>query len=251
VGEDKPRWRRRAIRIGLIVLGAFALVVGASVTWAYIASGGHRYDVAEAPSAPVVIVFGAKIQGDRPLPFLAGRLDTTAELVRAGKARSILVSGDAAGSSGNETKAMTEYLTARGVDPAMIVVDPYGLDTYDTCARAVQVYGVSRALLVTQSYHLPRAVALCRNLGMDADGVDANCDCNVFGLIKNRAREWLATTGAVREAIWNRAPAVPMLDPASRSSVPMLDPASRSSVPMLDPASRSSVSSPPDNSLRR
>jgi SanA protein len=207
--EEKPRgWRRRALKIGLIVIAALALVTGASVTWAYIASGGHRYDVADAPSAPVVVVFGAKIQGDRPLPFLAGRLDVTAELIRTGKARAILVSGDAAGSSGNETKAMTEYLAAKGVDPNVIVVDRYGLDTYDTCARAVQVYGVHRALLVTQSYHLPRAVALCRNLGMDADGVDATCDCNVFSLIKNRTREWLATVGAVREAIWNRAPAV-------------------------------------------
>ncbi|MFD1050240.1 ElyC/SanA/YdcF family protein [Kibdelosporangium lantanae] len=82
------------------------------------------------------------------------------------------------------------------------------MDTYDTCARAVQVFGVRRALLVTQSYHLPRAVALCRSLGMDADGVAAPCDCNVFSLVKNRAREWLATVDAVREAIWHRDPAV-------------------------------------------
>jgi SanA protein len=210
MGEQAtPRiWLRRAIRIGLIAAGVVALVIGGSVTWAYIASGGHRYDVADAPAAPVVIVFGAKIADERPMPFLAGRLDVTAELVRTGKARSILVSGDAAGSSGNETRAMTEYLTARGVDPAVIVVDPYGLDTYDTCARAVQVHGVDRALLVTQSYHLPRAVSLCRNLGMDADGVAATCDCPFPSLAKNRAREWLATVGAVREAMWNRAPAV-------------------------------------------
>jgi SanA protein len=182
-------------------------VVGGSVTWSYVASGGHRYDVADAPEAPVVIVFGAKIQDDRPLPFLAGRLDVTAELVRTGRAKSVLVSGDAAGSWGDETRAMTEYLVARGVDPSLIVVDPHGVDTYDTCARAIQVYGINRALLVTQSYHLPRAVSLCRNLGMDADGVNATCDCNVFSLMKNRAREWLAVVDAVREAIWNRPPA--------------------------------------------
>jgi SanA protein len=51
-------------------------------------------------------------------------------------------------------------------------------------------------------------VALCRNLGMDADGVAATCDCPDFSLLRNRAREWLATVDAVREAIWNRAPAV-------------------------------------------
>lgn len=194
--------------IGAIGLGVVAVAIGASVTWAYVASGGHRYDVADAPSAPVVIVLGAKIQNSRPLPFLAGRLDATIELVKAGKARAVLVSGAADGTSGDETRAMTEYLVARGVDPRIIVVDPFGLDTYDTCARAKQVYGVERALLVTQPYHLPRAVALCRNLGVDTDGVAATCDCTVFSMAKNRVREWLATVDAVREAIWNREPAV-------------------------------------------
>ncbi|MET0234920.1 MAG: ElyC/SanA/YdcF family protein [Kibdelosporangium sp.] len=208
MGDTRGLWRRRSLRIGLAGAGALGLAIGGSLAWSYTASGGHRYDVAGAPSAPVVIVLGARIQDGRPLPFLAGRLDTTAELVRAGKVKAVLVSGDAAGSSGNETKAMVEYLTAKGVDPRMIVVDPYGVDTYDTCARAIQVYGIDRALLVTQSYHLPRAVALCRNLGVDADGVAATCDCTVFSRLKNRAREWLATVAAVPEAVWNRPPAV-------------------------------------------
>lgn len=210
VGDTKPRrrWPRRVLWIGLTALGVGAVATGASVTWAYIASGGHRYELADAPNAPVVIVFGAKIQSGRPLPFLAGRLDTTVQLVKAGKARAVLVSGAAGGTSGDETRAMTAYLVDKGVDPAKIVVDEFGLDTYDTCARAVQVFGVRRALLVTQSYHVPRAVALCRSLGMDADGVAATCDCNILSLAKNRAREWLATVDAVREAIWHRTPAV-------------------------------------------
>jgi SanA protein len=201
-------WRRRTLRIGLAAAGVLVVAIGGSLAWSYIASGGHRYDASDAPSAPVVIVLGAKVRDERPLPFLAGRLDVTAQLVRDGKVKAVLVSGDSSGSSGNETKAMTEYLVARGVDPRMIVVDPYGVDTYDTCARAIQVYGIDRALLVTQSYHLPRAVALCRNLGVDADGVAATCDCTFFSLAKNRAREWLATVAAVPEAIWNRSPAV-------------------------------------------
>jgi SanA protein len=208
--EPTPRSRRRLVlRIATVLAAALAAVIGGSVTWAYVASGGHRYTLDDAPSAPVVIVFGAKLQNDRPMPFLAGRLDVTARLVREGKARAVLVSGDAGGASGNETKAMIEYLAAKGVDPKMIIEDRYGLDTYDTCARAVQVYGIERALLVTQSYHLPRAVALCRDLGMDAEGVADTCDdCTVFSLARNRAREWLATVGAVKDAVWNREPAV-------------------------------------------
>ncbi|SMD23498.1 protein SanA, affects membrane permeability for vancomycin [Kibdelosporangium aridum] len=205
---DKRRWRRLALRLGLITVGVAAVVIGGSMTWSYSASANHRFEVADAPSAPVAIVLGAKIQDDRPLPFLVGRLDATVDLVKAGKVKAVLVSGAADGTSGNETRAMAEYLAEKGVDPKVVVVDPFGLDTYDTCARAVQVYGIDRALLVTQSYHLPRAVALCRTLGIQADGVAATCDCSVFSLARNRAREWLATVGAVPEAIWNRAPAV-------------------------------------------
>jgi vancomycin permeability regulator SanA len=205
---DKRRWLRWAVRIAVVGAGVVAVAIGGSLTWSYLASGGHRFDLADAPDAPVVIVFGAKVQDGRPLPFLTGRLDVTAEVVKAGKAKAVLVSGAAGGTSGNETKAMTDYLVAKGVDPKMVVTDPFGLDTYDTCARAVRVYGVDHALLVTQSYHLPRAVALCRNLGMRADGVAATCDCGFASLVRNRARELLATVAAVPEAIWNRDPAV-------------------------------------------
>nr|CEL14805.1 integral membrane protein [Kibdelosporangium sp. MJ126-NF4]CTQ96566.1 integral membrane protein [Kibdelosporangium sp. MJ126-NF4] len=193
-----------------VVIGAAAavVVVGGSLTWSYIASGGHRFEAAEAPEAPVAIVFGAKLANGRPMPFLAGRLDVTVELVKAGKVKAVLVSGDAGGTSGNETKAMTEYLAGQGVDPKLVVIDPSGLDTFDTCARAARVYGVDRALLVTQPYHLPRAVALCRSLGIQADGVEATCDCTTASLVKNRLREWLATVGAVPEAVWGRDPAV-------------------------------------------
>lgn len=180
------------------------MLTGASVTWAYTASAGHRYDVADAPAAPVAIVLGAEVG----TPFLRGRLDVTVQLVATGKVRSVLVSGNAAGSSGDETTTMTSYLVSRGVSPTKIVVDPYGLDTYDTCARAVRVFAVRRALVVTQPYHLPRTVALCRSLGMDADGVNATCDCGFLILLKNQVREWLASVLALKDAIWHRAPAV-------------------------------------------
>ncbi len=113
--------------------------------WLQIASSGHLHDsTADAPSAPVVIVFGAELapDGQRPKPFLAGRLDVAAELVRAGKAKAVLVSGDGGGRSGDEVTVMSRYLVERGVEQRRIVADPHGLDSYDTCARAAQVYGI-------------------------------------------------------------------------------------------------------------
>jgi len=100
-------------------------------------------------------------------------------------------------------------VVALGVPAHRLVTDPYGLDSYDTCARAAGVYGVRRALLVSQSFHLPRAVTLCRHLGIDADGVAARCHpCRQVTLHKNKAREVGADAKAVLDAVRGRPPAV-------------------------------------------
>lgn len=204
-------WRRlrRAI-LALLVLGLLA--IGGPYAWTHVRSWGNTHArAADAPSAPVVIVFGAELApgGERPKPFLAGRLDVAAELYRTGKARAVLVSGDGSGASGDETTAMVRYLAERGVPTDRIVADPSGLDTYDTCARAADVYGIDKALLVSQSFHLPRAVALCRHLGVEADGVDARCDdCRDVTLRKNTAREIGANVKAAWDAVSGRKPAV-------------------------------------------
>jgi vancomycin permeability regulator SanA len=120
----------------------------------------------------------------------------------------VLVSGDGAGASGNEIAVMSDYLVAQGVDRAHIVADPYGLDTYDSCVRARDVYGVSRALIVTQSYHLTRAVTLCRQVGVDVEGVRARCDCPASLLASKWFRDYLASGKAVLDVLRDRPPAV-------------------------------------------
>jgi len=204
--------RRRVIRTLLILVAVGAVSAAAPFAWTRIVAGGHLYTTADSPTADVVIVFGAQVApgGTRPMPFLAGRLRTGAELVRTGKAARIMVSGDANGGSGNETQVMRDYLTGDlGIDPSKVEIDPYGLDTYDTCARAVQVYDIDRALLVTQSYHLARAVALCRELGMDADGVAADCtDCTSGKLVLNTVRDFFACSKAALDVISGRDPKI-------------------------------------------
>jgi vancomycin permeability regulator SanA len=209
-GRRPSRRRRTVVAVAAIALLGVLAVAGASA-WTRIESFGRIHTAGNAPSAPVVIVFGAQLApgGTQPMPFLAGRLDVAAQLVAQGRAKVVVVSGDAAGRSGNEIKAMTGYLVARGVPAERIVPDPYGLDSYDTCARAKRVYGLDRALLVTQSYHLPRSVTLCRRLGVDAEGVKARCDgCRQRTLALNTAREFLATLKAVQDAISKRPPRV-------------------------------------------
>lgn len=173
-----------------------------------VAASGRVHDLADAPEAPVVIVLGAKVKDGEPMSFLAGRLDVGAALLLDGRARAVLVSGDANGTSGNEIAAMTDYLVAKGIDRRLIVGDDHGLDTYDTCVRAAQTYGVRRALIVSQEPHVSRAVALCRHAGIDADGVRGDCDCRTVTVARNTAREWLARPKAVLDMLSNRPPKV-------------------------------------------
>jgi vancomycin permeability regulator SanA len=203
------------IRLKRLVLAAVLLLAAvfvAPTVWLRLASAGHVEDgPGSAARAPVVIVFGAQLEagGTAPKLFLRGRLDTAIDLVRAGKAKAVLVSGDAHGDSGDETAVMSRYLADHGVPAHRIVADGAGLDSYDTCKRAHDVYGVRRALLVSQKFHLPRAVALCRGLGVDADGVAARCDgCLTSTLAKNRVREVPAAWKALFDRVSGRAPAV-------------------------------------------
>jgi vancomycin permeability regulator SanA len=199
---------KRAFLAILLVGAALAL---APAMWTRWSAAGHLYTAASAPSTEVAIVFGAQVApgGQRPMPFLAGRLDTAADLLNRGRARALLISGDGTGSSGDEVRVMREYLAGQGVDATRVVSDPYGRDTYDTCRRAREVYGVTRALLVSQSLHLPRAVTLCRTVGIEAYGVAARCDgCRKRTLLLNRARELATGPKAVLDVARDRAPAV-------------------------------------------
>ncbi|MFI9400622.1 vancomycin high temperature exclusion protein [Nocardia sp. NPDC052316] len=200
--EQKRRWMRRLLRATVaMAAGLLLVVVGANVRL-WLVSSGHRFGPDAAPTAPVVIVPGAKVGPDgTPMAYLRGRLDVAIELLQAGKVREILVSGDAAGTSGDEIASMTKYLFDHGVDPALVRSDGEGLSTRATCERARQLFGIDRAIIVTQYRHVPRAVALCRAEDIDADGVTAYCDCRRITLVRNNIREWLAAPKAVAALI--------------------------------------------------
>ncbi len=85
--------------------------------------------------------------------------------------KAILVSGDNGTRFYNETDGMRDYLIEKGVPAAKVVGDYAGFDTYDSCVRAKKVFGVSKAIVVSQTYHLPRALATCRAIGIEAWGV--------------------------------------------------------------------------------
>ncbi|MEE2033504.1 SanA/YdcF family protein [Rhodococcus chondri] len=196
-------------------ISLIASTVAAAGAFAWVSSQvtsrarGRMFGVSEAPDAPVVIVPGARVRHGKPMGYLRGRLDAAIELVRTGRVRAVLVSGDGAGRSGDEIAAMIDYLVEHGVDRDSIVADPYGLDTYDTARRAVDTFGVRHALIATQAFHLPRAVALCRRAGIEISGVYADGDVRTATRIRNLGREWfLSRPKAFLELRFPRDPAV-------------------------------------------
>ena len=157
--------------------------------------------IVEAPPKPVAIIFGAGLTRDgRATRVLRDRVETGARLYFAGKVEKLLMSGDNSNVDYNEPQAMKEYALQLGVPEDAIVLDFAGRRTYDTCYRASEIFGVDEAILVTQSFHLPRALYICNQLGIEASGVAAE---NHYFLKRSRAywnlRELIATPVALWE----------------------------------------------------
>jgi vancomycin permeability regulator SanA len=166
--------RRRILLAFLAFAGAAPLVAGLLARRVVEAEASPIVAAAAAPAAPVAIVFGAGVRGDRLSAVLFDRLETAVELYRAGKAAKLLVTGDHGRKSYDEPGAMAAFLEARGVRPEDIFLDHAGFDTYASLYRARAVFEVDRALLVSQDFHLPRALYYARRLGIEATGVRAD-----------------------------------------------------------------------------
>ncbi|MEI5100472.1 ElyC/SanA/YdcF family protein [Streptomyces sp. PmtG] len=139
--------------------------------WLFVASDGRLRTTADVPHTPVAVVFGAGLWKGDPSPYLARRLDAAAELYRTGRIEVVLVTGDNSRADYDEPDAMRTYLTRHGVPDRRIVSDYAGFDTWDSCVRAKKVFGVDRAVLISQGFHIRRAVALCRAAGIEPYGV--------------------------------------------------------------------------------
>jgi vancomycin permeability regulator SanA len=139
--------------------------------WLRVATGDRLVTTADAPRTDVAVVFGAGLWNGEPSPYLAHRLDAAAELYRSGRIRAVLVTGDNSRADYDEPDAMRAYLTRSGVPDARIVSDYAGFDTWDSCVRARKIFGVEEAVLISQGFHVRRAVALCEAAGVTSYGV--------------------------------------------------------------------------------
>lgn len=186
-----------------------SLAVAGSVSWVRIGVRGHVYQIDTVPAAPVAIVLGAQVNRDgSPSTFLAARLEVARQLFADGRVRAVLVSGDNSRAEYNEPDVMRDWLVAKGVPAEKVVADYAGFDTYDSCLRARRIFGVREAIVVTQTFHLARAVTLCRHVGVDAVGVgDDSVRRYRLAWRRGELREYPAAVKAAFDALTRRNPA--------------------------------------------
>lgn len=133
------------------------------------------YTVENVPEQKIAIVFGAGLlYSGEPTAVLRDRVETAVKLYQSGKIQAILMTGDNSTENYNEPAAMRQYALELEVPDRDLHLDYAGRRTYDSCYRAKEIFGVSQAILVTQRFHLVRALFLCEHLGLESYGVEAN-----------------------------------------------------------------------------
>lgn len=171
-----PRRRRRPVLVALLtvilLIGLIPLVLRALVQARYGAL--IHADAAQVPGGRTALVFGAAVRNGRPTTVLRDRLDAAIQLYRLGKVERLLLSGDGRAQEYDEPGVMARYAIENGVAAEDVVLDRQGLRTYASCYRAAEVYAIRELVLVTQAFHLPRALFTCELLGVNAVGLAAD-----------------------------------------------------------------------------
>ena len=189
------RW---ALMAGL--LGALALA-GVNAWVVLRADARVTSDVAQVPHAQAAIVPGAFVDARGGMSgMLADRVRRAVELYRAGKVDRVLVSGDHGRLGYDETDTMRDAVLEAGVPADRVFTDYAGFSTWATMRRAREVFGVDSAVVVTQPFHISRAVALGRAAGLDVHGLTVTGRYGRQGQLAN-AREVLARAKGFSEAV--------------------------------------------------
>lgn len=203
----------------LCAVGALLLsVCNLTVIW----SSEGEINLEEIPTCDAILILGAKVTGDTPSAILRDRLDKGCELYFAGVADRIIMSGDHGRVNYDEVNAMKAYAVSKGVPEEHIFTDHAGFDTYDSVYRAKKIFLCEKIVVVTQQFHINRAVFLASSVGLEAYGVT----CSEEGYRPTRfttdVREPLARVKAVASAVFKPKPtylgeSIPIYGEASAS----------------------------------
>src|SRR5579883_1225811 len=168
-------WRRARLPLGVLLGVLIALLV--AVPW-HLRAVAQPYiysDISRVPARPVAMVLGATVYKNGAMSeTLRRRVLAGVALYKAHKVKTLLITGANYGPDYDEVDPMTAYSERLGVPASAIIVDGHSFRTYDSCDRARAVYHVRSAIIVTQDFHLPRALYLARHRGIDAVGYTAS-----------------------------------------------------------------------------
>lgn len=194
------RWPRLVV-VALAGAGVLALLVAAANAYLLLSTEGEATaDVAEVSRTEVAIVPGAGVNPNGTMStMLADRVEQALRLWRAGKVEKILVSGDHGSWSYDEPDTMRKALVRAGVPPQDVFEDHAGFDTWATMVRARSIFGIHRAVVVTQGFHMARALYLADQAGIDATGLTADLHSYGFQGAKSNVREVLSRVKAIAD----------------------------------------------------
>jgi SanA protein len=162
---------KKILRFFIILSCSTIFLIGALRLILLLSTKDVTFTLDAVPSKAVVLVPGAGLNSSGgPSAPLKDRLDTAIALYHQGKVQKMLLSGDNTEVTYNEPGAMQAYAIAQGIPEEDLVLDYAGRRTYDSCYRAHHIFGLDEIIIVTQAYHLPRALFLCENSELDAVG---------------------------------------------------------------------------------
>ena len=185
---------KRILKYLLIIIGVVLLIIFI-VNFYVVLSVKNRIigkdEYNKLKDADCIIVLGGGIRKDKPSPILQDRLDKAIELYKEGLAPKIIMSGDHGSKNHDEVNVMKNYAIDHGIPSEDIFMDHAGFSSYDTMYRAKHIFGVKKAIIVTQKYHIYRSVYIANKLGIDAYGVPTDFVKHQWPIFRE-AREVLA-----------------------------------------------------------
>ncbi|MFA6252547.1 MAG: ElyC/SanA/YdcF family protein [Candidatus Paceibacterota bacterium] len=197
-------------KTGKIIL-VFLLVLLAIIVWANYAvrseSDGYIYqDMEKMESAQAALILGASVKPNKEMSdVFRDRVDTAIKLYNQKKVSKIIISGDHGKKYYDEVSAAKKYILEKGIPPEDVFLDHAGFDTYDSIYRAKYIFRANSVIIVTQNFHLPRAVFIARKLGLNAKGMSSDLH-NYSGILLMKNREIFANVKAYFDITLNEKP---------------------------------------------
>ena len=190
-------YKRKMRNILLFLAGLFLFgILSVAFINFYMISYADRYTITEEEASDIadidcIMVLGCGVYQNNPTPLLEDRLKRGVAVFQTGVSPKILMSGDHGQENYDEVNVMKQYALDQGIPEKDIFMDHAGFSTYESMCRAREIFGIDKMIIVTQKYHLPRAVYLARKLGIEAYGIASDYR-NFGGQFYRDCREVLA-----------------------------------------------------------